>query len=199
MEDNKKYNEDKKYDIYLKYLKNSDKVNKEEKNIIMDNLRNIIVHNNKFFVADEFDVFIHHYIQSYKEKEILSNNLKRFMSMRGLNVTDLANKLDYKYSTVNDWVNGVNYPRIDKLNRLAEALGVTKRELTEPHKNNLKSNRIPVLGKIPAGIPIEAIEDVLDYEEIPQSWLTGDKEYFALKIDGRSMYPMYCTRRYCYI
>ncbi len=41
------------------------------------------------------------------------------------------------------------------------------------------------------GIPIEAIEDIIDYEEIPQNWLTGDKEYFALKIKGNSMYPFY--------
>lgn len=41
------------------------------------------------------------------------------------------------------------------------------------------------------GIPIEAVEDIIDYEEIPKDWLTGDKEYFGLKIKGDSMYPFY--------
>lgn len=51
-----------------------------------------------------------------------------------------------------------------------------------------KGNRIPVLGKVAAGIPIEAVQDIEDYEDIPASW--GDpREYFALKIQGHSMEP----------
>ena len=53
--------------------------------------------------------------------------------------------------------------------------------------------QIPVLGKIPAGMPLEAIEEryTIDYEEIPREWLKGGKEYFALKLDGDSMEPNY--------
>lgn len=51
-----------------------------------------------------------------------------------------------------------------------------------------KGNRIPVLGRVAAGIPIEAVQDIEDYEEILASW--GDpREYFALKIQGHSMEP----------
>lgn len=51
-----------------------------------------------------------------------------------------------------------------------------------------KGNRIPVLGRVAAGIPIEAVQDIEDYEDIPASW--GDpREYFALKIQGHSMEP----------
>lgn len=49
--------------------------------------------------------------------------------------------------------------------------------------------RIPVLGRIPAGIPIEAIEDVLDFEEIPAAMAAGGREYFALMVRGVSMAP----------
>lgn len=51
--------------------------------------------------------------------------------------------------------------------------------------------KVPVLGKIPAGMPFEAIEDkyTIDYEEIPKNWLRGDNEFFALRIDGDSMEP----------
>lgn len=55
----------------------------------------------------------------------------------------------------------------------------------------LNTVRIPVLGKIPAGIPLEAIEDIIDYEEIPQSLLSGGREYFALEVKGDSMWPDY--------
>ena len=53
------------------------------------------------------------------------------------------------------------------------------------------SYRIPVLGAIPAGIPLEAIEDILDWEEIPAAWDSGDRQYFGLKVRGDSMYPRY--------
>lgn len=51
--------------------------------------------------------------------------------------------------------------------------------------------RISVLGTIPAGIPVEAVEDVLDWEEIPESWGSGGREYFGLRVKGDSMYPRY--------
>lgn len=51
--------------------------------------------------------------------------------------------------------------------------------------------RIPVLGRVPAGIPIEAIEDVLDFEELDAQVYSSDHEYFGLQIKGDSMYPRY--------
>jgi repressor LexA len=45
-----------------------------------------------------------------------------------------------------------------------------------------------VLGEIAAGIPIEAVTDIIDYEEIPEA-MARDGEYFALKIKGGSMEP----------
>ena len=52
-----------------------------------------------------------------------------------------------------------------------------------------KGVKVPVLGSVPAGIPLEAIEDILDYEEIDEE--TAKKgEYFGLKIKGDSMYPL---------
>ena len=51
--------------------------------------------------------------------------------------------------------------------------------------------QIKVYGTIPAGIPVEEVEDIIDTEEIPASWLSGDREYFALQVHGDSMYPQY--------
>lgn len=50
---------------------------------------------------------------------------------------------------------------------------------------------INVYGTIPAGLPVEAIEDVVDTEQIPSKWLRGGREYFALRVEGDSMYPEY--------
>ena len=51
--------------------------------------------------------------------------------------------------------------------------------------------RIPVLGSIPAGRPLEAVEDIIDYIDIPESWQDGDRKYFGLVVKGNSMYPEY--------
>ena len=48
--------------------------------------------------------------------------------------------------------------------------------------------RIPVLGRVVAGVPIEAVEDVLGYEEIPRR-LASTGEFFALRVRGDSMLP----------
>ena len=51
--------------------------------------------------------------------------------------------------------------------------------------------RIPVLGRVAAGIPIEAVEDILDYEEISAD-MASKGDYFALQIQGNSMEPRIC-------
>lgn len=54
-----------------------------------------------------------------------------------------------------------------------------------------KAVRIPVLGDVAAGIPIDAIEDIIDYEEIPAEMATQG-EFFGLRIKGDSMEPRIC-------
>ena len=59
------------------------------------------------------------------------------------------------------------------------------------HDKISKSISINVYGTIPAGIPLEMIEDIIDTEEIPASWLKGGKQFFGLKVKGTSMSPTY--------
>ena len=75
---------------------------------------------------------------------------------------------------------------IKKLNNRARAIEVLKfpNNKTEYSKNN--NITIPVLGKIAAGHPIEAITDNTNYIDIPQS-LLGKGEYFLLEVEGDSM------------
>lgn len=54
-----------------------------------------------------------------------------------------------------------------------------------------KITKIPVLGVIKAGTPIEAQEDIIEYVDIPEEWTKGNKKYYGLKIQGDSMYPKY--------
>jgi len=62
-------------------------------------------------------------------------------------------------------------------------------EITKP--NNSTSAVVFVYGTIPAGIPMECIEDIIDTEEISSDMLKGGKQFFGLKIKGDSMEPDY--------
>lgn len=110
---------------------------------------------------------------------------------------DLADKTNMSKSTLQRYETGAikNLP-LDKLEVLASALQTTPSYLMgwdevkkEPKKKGVK---IPVLGRVAAGVPIEMIEDVLDYEEISED-MAKHGEYFALKIQGDSMTPRICN------
>lgn len=107
----------------------------------------------------------------------------------GLSQAALAKKLGINQSAVAAWEAGRNKPENAKLEAVASIFGVSTDYLLGREIGH--SNRIPVIGTIPAGVPIEAIEDVLDYEELPESMFSGGREYFALKIQGDSMLPRY--------
>jgi len=121
------------------------------------------------------------------------NRLKELRKQKDLTQTEFAKQIGAGQSTVANWENGVRDIDSDKLSMLADYFDVTVDCLLGRSNNTAGSRgvRVPVLGRIPAGIPIEAIEDVLDYEEIPAHWTAGGKEYFALKIQGDSMFPKY--------
>ena len=123
-------------------------------------------------------------------KKIFSNNLNHWMKIRDKTQNDIINDLGYISSKVSNWCTGKAYPRMDAVQKLADYLQIYKTDLIEETKLN-NHNRIPIFSKIPAGIPIELIEDVIDYEELDSKMFTGDKEYFGVRVSGDSMYPEY--------
>ncbi len=122
-------------------------------------------------------------------KEIMSRNLKKYISISGKDRKELASIWGFPYSTVTEWVNGKKYPRMDRIEIMANYFGIEMSDLIEDRENSQsKSHRIPVYGKVAAGIPLEMVEDIIDYEEIPAKW--GDpSDFFCLQIEGNSMEP----------
>lgn len=64
-------------------------------------------------------------------KEIFSRNLKRYLESSGTKQKELAKALDVTPSTICDWIKGRGYPRMDKLQLLAEYFGIQKSDLVE--------------------------------------------------------------------
>lgn len=123
-------------------------------------------------------------------KNIFSLNLKRIMNRQNKNQNDVIKDLGIKQSTFSDWYLGKRIPRMNVIFQLAEYFKVDIRDLIDEPKLN-RGNRIPIFAKIPAGIPIELIEDIVDYEELDSKMFIGDKEYFGVRVSGDSMYPEY--------
>lgn len=126
-------------------------------------------------------------------KKIMAKNIRHYMAINNVTQTQVCNTLGFKMPTFSDWINAKTYPRIDKIELMANYFGITKADLVEEHTQDLKHNTrkgvvINVLGRVAAGIPIEAIEDVIDTEEITEE-LASTGEFFGLQIHGKSMEP----------
>lgn len=126
-------------------------------------------------------------------KAIMAKNIRYYMNKFNVSQTEICNTLGIKMPTFSDWVNAKTYPRIDKIELMANYFGISKADLVEEQNSssNQKPNRINVYGSVPAGIPIEAVEDIVDWEDIPMEWLKGDQRYIGLCVKGDSMFPKY--------
>ncbi|HFI0754560.1 TPA: XRE family transcriptional regulator [Streptococcus suis] len=80
---------------------------------------------------------------SLGNKEVMSNNLKYYMNRKGVDRNQLCSDLDLKYMTVSDWINAKTYPRIDKIESLANYFGINKSDLIE-EKSTIPSSSIPL-------------------------------------------------------
>lgn len=123
-------------------------------------------------------------------KTVMAENIKFYMQIHEENRKDLSKLFDVPYTTLCDWINGKTYPRIDKIELMARHWGVEKADLVEPPRQKKNKFIIPVLGKVVAGYPIEAVENIIDYEEISET-MARQGEFFALRIQGDSMQPKF--------
>lgn len=121
--------------------------------------------------------------------------LKRLREEKEMTQAELGKALEISPSAIGMYEQGRRTPDIPTLKKIASYFNVSLDYLlgnapakTVQQKTTGRGVRIPVLGRVVAGIPIEAVEEILDYEEItPELAATG--EFFALKIRGHSMEP----------
>lgn len=124
-------------------------------------------------------------------REIMAKNIRFYMDKHHKTRNDMCEALGVKYTTFTDWVKGNSYPRIDKIELMANYFGIQKADLVEERSAATVSHKavsIPVYGRVAAGIPLEMIEDIIDTEEIPED-LARTGSFFGLRIHGDSMEP----------
>lgn len=97
-------------------------------------------------------------------KEIMSENIKRHLSKKSLNVKEFSEIMGFKYTTVLDWVNAKTYPRIDKIELMSRYFGVDKSDLVEKHSET--SSTLSEINKISSQLEEPRQQIVLDTANI---------------------------------
>ena len=85
---------------------------------------------------------------SLGNKAILSKNLKYYIERSGKDRRDLAETWGFPYSTVTDWINGKKYPRIDRIEIMADYFGILKSDLIEEKMTEEKEKDNDTLANI---------------------------------------------------
>lgn len=112
--------------------------------------------------------------------------LKQYREMKGLSQVQLARILHVAPTTYNNWEVGRRDPDQNMTVRIAEALGVSVDELLGATPK--RSVKIPVYARVTAGVPIEALTEIIDYEEIPER-MARNGQHIAFRVSGHSMEP----------
>ena len=134
----------------------------------------------------------------------MQNRIKQLRTQKNVTQVELAKYLGVAQNTLSYWEKGTYDIDSESLLRIADYFGVStdyilvrkpdkftdSNLVKSPRKNGIK---IPVIGTVPAGVPLEAIEDILDYEEIDPDMTRDGSEYVALQIKGDSMEPRMTT------
>lgn len=134
----------------------------------------------------------------------MSNIFRTLRKAKGLTQEEVGAKLGISGAAVSRWEKGKSFPDMAIAGEVAKLYGCTIDDLTRgevakpikeieyvPSDRSKRFIRVPILGRIPAGIPIEAIEDVEDWEDFPVDDTIQGRRYFGLKVKGDSMEPEY--------
>ena len=126
-------------------------------------------------------------------KDILSQRRKEL----NMTMKQVADKVGVSEGTISRWESGkIADMRRDKIMAYAQALNISPAiimgwdnvDSSSTSESIHAGKRISVLGSVAAGIPIDAIEDVLDWEDISED-MAKTGEFFGLRIKGDSMQP----------
>lgn len=121
----------------------------------------------------------------------LGRKLKELRLRKGMSQEEVSKVLGIKRATISNYEQGRTSPDLDGLTAFAKYFGVTTDYLIyndlQPISKE-KTFKVPVLGRIPAGIPVSAIETIIGWEDLPIEMKTSG-DFFALEVSGESMTP----------
>lgn len=135
------------------------------------------------------------------KKEDFSTRLSRALTLRNIKPIELSNKSNIPKSGISQYLKGLCVPKDKNIKKIANILNVTEDwlkgyDVPMEKEINISSNnfpipdipmKIPIVGKIAAGLPILATQNIEGYEFAPSSQIKEGFEYFYLRVQGDSM------------
>lgn len=113
-------------------------------------------------------------------KKIMAKNIRYYMSKHSVSQTEICNTLGIKMPTFSDWVNAKTYPRIDKIELMANYFGISKADLVEEHDTLSKSpkimdyyNQLNDIGKHEATKRVEELTNLPQYINEPDRFMVN--------------------------
>ena len=128
-----------------------------------------------------------------QQRRIFAGNLTRYIANSGKQQKEIASELGFNQKTFNGWCKALSMPTMGKVQAIADYFGIVKSDLLDQHTaapGTSNAVRIPVLGRVAAGLPLFANEEIIDYENISDA-MAKDGEYYGLRIRGDSMEPKF--------
>lgn len=83
-----------------------------------------------------------------ENKRIMAANIKRYMEAKGVTNQQLCDALGFKYTTLMDWIKAVTYPRIGKIEAMADYFGIQKSDLIEEKLTEAKEKDADFLADV---------------------------------------------------
>lgn len=126
-----------------------------------------------------------------------ANRIRQGMELANLKQADLVEMTGISKGALSSYLSGKYIPKQNNIFLISKALNVSEawlmgndvpRERSNKSVDSNSAIKIPVLGRVAAGIPITATEYIIDTEEISKG-MASDGEYFGLQIKGDSMEP----------
>lgn len=159
---------------------------KENKNIVIYNTNGKNI-NKHFNDTNDIVIFTEGKSDAEYLRKIFAENLKYYMDKNKKSKNDLSTDLQFKYSTVRDWVSGAKYPRMDKVQKLATYFNIKKSDLTELPKGSRDKVNIPTVSS-------DDIEYIEEWEDTFKILSKSNAKYFALTLNDKSMEYDYMYR-----
>lgn len=106
-------------------------------------------------------------------KEIMAENIQKLMKSHGVDRRKLSEDLNISYTTVSDWINGKTYPRIDKIEIMADYFNVTKSQLVESASS--QNNESKDLNKM--------LDEAMSFDGKPMT--DNDREVIRAYLEGK--------------
>lgn len=128
----------------------------------------------------------------------IGDKLKELREINHVERPEVARALGLPYTTYTNYETNQREPKQNLVLLMAEYFGVStdyllgrEEKLAAPTRIRVLPIRINVLGRVPAGIAVEAVEDIIDWEELDPREYDSSKNYFGLLVTGESMSPKY--------